>query len=85
MLGSIMLGALLSVDMGGSGYAEGMSMGSQFAEQALGVAVVALFSGVVTYIIAKLVGLVFPMRVSNDEEREGLDITSHGERAWEFD
>jgi Amt family ammonium transporter len=62
-----------------------MSMGSQFAEQALGVAVVALFSGVVTYIIAKLVGLVFPMRVSNDEEREGLDITSHGERAWEFD
>ncbi len=85
MLGSIMLGALLSTDLGGSGYADGMSMGSQFAEQALGVAVVALFSGVVTYILAKLVGLVFPMRVSNDEEREGLDITSHGERAWEFD
>jgi Amt family ammonium transporter len=28
---------------------------------------------------------VIPMRVTEDEEREGLDITSHGERAWEFD
>jgi Amt family ammonium transporter len=32
-----------------------------------------------------LVSLAFPMRVSEDAEREGLDITSHGERAWELD
>ena len=40
---------------------------------------------VATAIIALMVSLVFPMRVSADEEREGLDITSHGERAWEID
>jgi Amt family ammonium transporter len=85
MLGSIMLGLLLSPAMGGSGYADGMGMGSQLGMQALGVAVVALFSGVATFVLARLVALVWPMRVSNDEEREGLDITSHGERAWEFD
>jgi Amt family ammonium transporter len=85
MLGSIMLGVLLSPSLGGTGYADGMAMGSQLGMQALGVIVVALFSGVATFILARLVALVWPMRVTNDEEREGLDITSHGERAWEFD
>ena len=32
-----------------------------------------------------MASMVFPMRVSEDAEREGLDITIHGERAWEFD
>ena len=36
-------------------------------------------------VIALIVSLFLPMRVSEDAEREGLDITSHGERAWEFD
>ena len=36
-------------------------------------------------IIAVMVSVLLPMRVSEDEEREGLDITSHGERAWEMD
>jgi Amt family ammonium transporter len=40
---------------------------------------------VASAVIALGVSLVIPMRVGEDEEREGLDITSHGERAWEFD
>ena len=36
-------------------------------------------------VLALGVSLFLPMRVSDDEEREGLDITSHGERAWELD
>jgi Amt family ammonium transporter len=36
-------------------------------------------------ILAVMVSIVIPMRVGEDAEREGLDITSHGERAWEFD
>jgi Amt family ammonium transporter len=60
-------------------------MGSQLVAQAIGVAVVALFSAVASAILALMVSVIFPMRASEVEEREGLDITSHGERAWELD
>ncbi len=83
--GSLLLGVFLSADLGGSGYAEGIGMVNQIAAQAVGVGVVALWSAIASAVIAVLVSLIFPMRVSEDEEREGLDITSHGERAWELD
>ena len=85
IIGSIMLGVFLSSDLGGTGYAEGMTMGSQLFAQIVAVGAVALFSAVVSAILALMVSVVIPMRVSADEEREGLDITSHGERAWEMD
>lgn len=85
MAGSLLLAVFMSPSLGGSGYAEGMSMVNQLAAQAVGVGVVALYSAIASGVIAVLVSLAFPMRVSEDTEREGLDITSHGERAWELD
>ncbi|MBA3055925.1 MAG: ammonium transporter [Sphingomonadales bacterium] len=85
MAGSILLAAFLSPALGGSGYAEGMTMGKQIVAQIVGVGVVAAFSAIVSVIIALGVNRVVPMRASEYEEREGLDITSHGERAWEMD
>ena len=49
------------------------------------MAVVAAWSAVATAIAALAVSLVLPMRVDEEDERQGLDIASHGERAWEFD
>jgi len=83
--GSILLGLFLSPSLGGRGYAEGMGMSSQLMGQLLAVGFVALWSAVATAILALAVSLLLPMRASEDEEREGLDITSHGERAWELD
>ena len=83
--GSILLGVFLSPSLGGTGYAEGKTMISQIAAQFVGVGVVAMWSAVASAVIAVLVSLLLPMRVSEDDEREGLDIASHGERAWEFD
>lgn len=85
IVGSLLCGLAMSAAWGGVGYAETMTMSSQFAAQVIGVLVVGLWSAVATAILTLMVGLVFPMRVSEDEEREGLDITSHGERAWEMD
>jgi len=85
MLGSLLLGVFLSSSLGGTGYAEGVTMGGQLTGQAIAVGLVALWSAVASAILAILVGRVFPMRVSKDEETEGLDITSHGERGWEMD
>jgi Amt family ammonium transporter len=85
MLGSLMLGIFLSSSLGGAGYAEGHGMISMIWAQLVGVAAVATWSAIATLGLAMGVSLVFPMRVSADEEREGLDITSHGERGWEFE
>ena len=83
--GSLMLAVFLDPELGGTGYAEGMAMLSQLGAQAAGVGAVALWSAVATAIIALAVSLLLPMRVSEDAEREGLDIASHGERAWDLD
>lgn len=85
MTGSILLAVFLSPDLGGTGYAEGMTMLSQLGGQLVGVGVVAVWSVIASVVIALAVSLLVPMRVSEDEEREGLDISSHGERAWEMD
>jgi len=83
--GSLLLGVFLSPALGGTGYAAGMNMASQVTAQVIGVGVVAVFSAIATALLALGVNLVLPMRVSEDEEREGLDLSSHGERAWEMD
>ena len=83
--GSMLLAIFLSPQLGGTGYADGGGMASQLGAQALGVGVVALWSAVATVITALAVSQFTAMRVSEDDEREGLDISSHGERAWEFD
>lgn len=85
IVGSLLLAVFMSADFGGTGYGEEITMLNQFAAQAVGVGVVALYSAIASAVIAVLVSLAFPMRVSEDAEREGLDITSHGERAWELD
>ena len=85
MTGSILLAVFLSPNLGGTGYAEGMTMLSQLVGQFVGVGVVAVWSIFASVVIALAVSLLVPMRVGEDEEREGLDISSHGERAWEMD
>lgn len=85
IMGSLLLAVFMSPSLGGAGYAEGVGMLNQFMAQVVGVGVVAIYSAIASAVIAVLVSLFFPMRVSEDAEREGLDITSHGERAWELD
>ena len=85
MLGSLLLAIFASESFGGVGYAEGAGMASQLWVQLKGVAIVAVYSAVVTLIIGYMVSMVLPMRVSEDQERDGLDISSHGERAWDLD
>ncbi len=85
MMGSLLLAVFASESLGGVGYAEGAGMASQLWVQLKGVAIVAVYSAVVTLIIGYMVSMVLPMRVSEDQERDGLDIASHGERAWDLD
>jgi ammonium transporter, Amt family len=85
MLGSLLLAVFMAPALGGTGFADGFGTGSMLGAQALGVAFVAVYSMIATGIIALAVSLFLPMRVSVEDERQGLDIASHGERGWEFD
>lgn len=66
--------------LGGGGLAEGMTMGSQFGVQVLGLVATAVWSLVICYILVKVLDLTLGLRVSEEDEIEGLDITAHGER-----
>ena len=83
--GSLLAGLFMAPALGGTGYPAGQTMGGQLLAQAVGVGAVALWSALASLVLAKVVAMVIPMRVSVDEEREGLDLASHGERAWEFE
>jgi Amt family ammonium transporter len=85
ILGSLLLAIFASEAFGGAGYAEGGGVGSQLWIQIKGVSIVAAFSAVMTVIIGYMVSMVLPMRATTEAERDGLDISSHGERAWDLD
>jgi len=57
-------------------------MGEQFMTQLIGVAVTAVWSGVLTWILLKLVDAVAGMRVASEEETEGLDTVMHNEKGY---
>jgi Amt family ammonium transporter len=85
MLGSLAVAFFMSEGFGGVGYADGMAFAGQLGAQALAVGAVAVYSLIATALIALAVSLILPMRVSEEDERQGLDIANHGERGWDFD
>lgn len=85
ILGSILMPLAFTEALGGAGFAAGMDLSTQLTGQAIGVGVVALWTAIVTLVLARAVALVLPMRVDEEAEHEGLDLHSHGERGWELD
>ena len=83
ILGTLLTAFLAVKSMGGTGLAGGSAVG-QFGVQLLGVAVVGIWSAALTFGIIRVVGAIVPLRVSEGVEIEGLDITTHGERAYEL-
>jgi Amt family ammonium transporter len=82
MLGSLLLAFFGVSALGGSGFNGGWL--HQLGVQILGVGVVALWSGALTFLIVKLIGLAVPLRVSAEAEYDGLDLSTHGERAYDY-
>lgn len=85
MLGAAMLAVLMAPSLGGTGFAPGFTMTSQLIAQLTAIGVVALWSIVATAGLAWIIGLVFPMRATKEQEQEGLDLSQHGEKAWDWE
>ncbi len=81
MLGSLLLGPFLSTNLGGVGYSGNNTMISQAISQSIGLGAVILWAAPATAIVALMASLAFPMRVSEDAERAGLDQSSHGSQS----
>jgi Amt family ammonium transporter len=82
LLGTLLTAVFVSTTFGGVGYPEKVTMGEQFVTQLIGVAVTALWSGVLTWVLLKLVDAVVGMRVASEEETEGLDTVEHNEKGY---
>ena len=78
----LLLTAVFSSVAGGLGLDDGVTIGSQLGVQAIGGIATAVYCGIVTFVLLKLIGLVTPLRVSRDEEQEGLDLVLHEERGY---
>jgi Amt family ammonium transporter len=82
ILGTLLVAVLASKALGGVGYARGMTLGSQFGVQALGVVATVVWSLVATAAIVFAVRPIFGLRATDIEIEDGLDLTQHGERAF---
>ena len=90
IVGALLTGVFASPDLGGLGACDYIAnkcgvfpgIGAQVWIQAQGIFYTVLISAVVAFVAYKIVDLTVGLRVPEDEEREGLDITSHGETAY---
>ncbi|ASY76348.1 ammonium transporter AmtB [Pectobacterium polaris] len=82
IVGCILTGVFTSASLGGTGYAEGVTMAHQVWVQLFSVIVCLVWSGVVAFVAFKIADMVVGLRVPEDQEREGLDVNSHGESAY---
>ena len=80
-IGAVLTGVFMAPSLGGQG-GEDFNMMTQLWAQIEGVLFTIVFSGVLSFAIFKVIDLVIGLRVDHDKEREGLDLTEHGERAW---
>ncbi|WP_134681278.1 ammonium transporter [Paracoccus ravus] len=90
IIGAILTGVFAAPSLGGSGIwdystnavAEAYSISGQVFTQALGVVVCVIWSGVVSFVALMIVKAVIGLRVTANDERQGMDITTHGENAY---
>ena len=89
IVGALGTGIFAAPSLGGTGvfdYATGAvaeySIVGQVTSQAWGVGVTILWSGIVSFVLFKLIDMVMGLRVAEEAEREGLDTSTHGERAY---
>ena len=88
ILGTLMAGVFSSTSLGlfsGYGFAEGLeSIEQQFSVQFIGVAATILWTGAATWVIFKVIAKTVGLRVGEEEESVGLDLSSHEESAYEI-
>jgi len=87
IIGTLLAGIFAASSLGifsGQGLAEGMTISSQLGVQFVGVISTIIYTGVATFIILKIVEPITGLRVSDEEEQQGIDISSHEEKGYDL-
>lgn len=82
IVGALLTGIFVDTMFGGAGLAEGMTIMSQLIVQAEGVIVTIIYGVIVTAIILKVIDIMVGLRISEEDEVEGMDVALHNERAY---
>lgn len=82
VIGAILTGLCADASLGGAGLAEGISIAGQLWIQCKGVLFTIIYTGILSFIILKVIDVLVGLRVAPDEETEGLDIVLHDERGY---
>ncbi len=82
IIGTLFAGLFVSSQFGGTGLAEGMTTTSQVIVQLTGVLATAGWTALLTFVILKVVGMFVSLRVSAEDENEGLDLVLHEEKGY---
>ncbi|GAB4514767.1 MAG: ammonium transporter [Sulfuricaulis sp.] len=82
VIGTLLTGVFAATALGGVGLAEGVTMGKQVTTQLTGILVTAAWCGIVTFILLKLIDVTLGLRVTIEQETEGLDTVLHNETGY---
>jgi Amt family ammonium transporter len=82
LVGAILTGVFADASLGGAGLTEGFSMGRQVWVQTQDALITVVYSGVMSFIILKLIQVTIGLRVNQQEEDQGLDLTLHEETGY---
>ena len=84
IVGALLTGILSDISFGGAGILHS-TIGQQLGAQAIGVLATVIYCGIVTAIILRLIDKTIGLRVSEEEEEQGLDISLHGEQGYNIE
>jgi Amt family ammonium transporter len=83
IVGALLTGVFAAESLGGGGFGDGHeTIVSQVTAQAISVGITILYSGIGSFIILKAIDLTLGLRVTQEEERQGLDVAQHGEEGY---
>ena len=82
IIGASLTGLCADASLGGKGLAEGVTVGAQLWIQTKGVLFTLVYTAILSYVILKIVDVVVGLRVTDEQETEGLDIALHDERGY---
>ncbi|MFT5449485.1 MAG: Amt family ammonium transporter [Gammaproteobacteria bacterium] len=83
IVGAMLTGVFAAESLGGAGFGDGnTSIGGQVVAQGIGVVATMFYTFIVSFILLKIIDRVMGLRVSEESEEEGLDLSSHDERGY---
>ncbi len=82
ILGTLAAGLFVASNLGGAGLADGVSTAQQLGVQAIGVIATVAWTAIATFVILKIVAMVVELRVNEEDETVGLDLTAHEESGY---